>query len=265
MKYHFETKPNQVVLYMDMLGFRNAIMENDSKRTENDDITLVFPNLKKIICKMFDYQECKVKFLWMSDSFMLSTDIVNINELLECMFSIQKDMLISGLPVRGAICIGNLHHKENIWGEALVRAVEIEEQRSCYPQILISNEDFEQLPVSLNNKKYFKESSTIPDFKYIDPIANYVDKCIENAFKDENGIWGVLNTLISDFEDQCYKHREKKRVREKWEWLAKVLMTEMKKHEKTIRAALEIDSQCNAQPNSFEKCLERLETLIVTI
>ena len=131
MKYHFETKPNQVVLYMDMLGFRNVIMENDGNQKESKDIILDFPVLKEIICDMFDSEECKINFLWMSDSFMLSTDIANINELLECMFSIQKDMLISGLPVRGAICIGNLNHTENIWGEALVRAVEIEEQKSC--------------------------------------------------------------------------------------------------------------------------------------
>lgn len=44
-----------------------------------------------------------VKFLWMSDSFMLSTDILHINDLLWYMFEIQRDMLLAALPIRGAI------------------------------------------------------------------------------------------------------------------------------------------------------------------
>ena len=180
MRFDFDTKPNQVVLYMDMLGFRNVVCEDDDGTDELNVIKMNFQTLENSICELFGDDE-SVKFLWMSDSFMLSTDIPHINDLLWYMFEIQRDMLLAALPIRGAIYIGNLHHEKNIWGEALVHAVEIEETKSVYPRILIRDADFIRLSVSAEYATYFKSDAEIPGYRYVEPISRYFDGCLKNA------------------------------------------------------------------------------------
>lgn len=262
MRFDFDTKPNQVILYMDMLGFRNAIRENDDSTEKSNVITTNFPALERIICEMFCDEDSSVKFLWASDSFMLSTDIPNINDLLWYMFEIQKDLLITGLPVRGAICVGNLHHEKNIWGEALVRAVEIENTKSIYPRILIHKKDLEKLPVSEEYAIYFKSDIELRDYKYVDPISYNFDRCLKNAFVNSNGIWAMLNVLISDIEEQLTKNSSIPNVCEKWKWIACVCITVFKSNEEKIRQALEIDKAINMPIQTFDECMERLNTMI---
>lgn len=262
MRFDFDTKPNQVILYMDMLGFRNAILENDDGTEKRNVVKTDFSALGRKICEMFDEEDDPVKFLWMSDSFMLSTDIEHINDLLWDMFEIQKDMLITGLPVRGAICIGNLYHEKNIWGEALVRAVEIEETKSIYPRILISNDDFARLPISEEYVSYFKSDEETPGYKYVEPISHHFEKCLDNAFSNSNGIWGVLNVQISDIEKQYNKICSFPSVCEKWKWLASVCISVFQNKEELIRQALEIDKAANRYVQTFEECMERLNAII---
>lgn len=262
MRFDFDTKPNQVILYMDMLGFRNAIRENDDGTPKINAITTNFPVLEKIIREMFCEDDDIVKFLWMSDSLMLSTDISHINDLLWYMFEIQKDMLLTGLPVRGAICIGNLYHEKNIWGEALVRAVEIEETKSIYPRILIHDDDFAKLQISEEYTPYFKSDNETPNYKYIDPISFNFDRCMENAFVNSNGIWATLNVLISDIEKQYEKYCSNVSVREKWKWLASVCISIFQRNEDKIRQALELNKSTNMRIQTFDECMERLDAIL---
>lgn len=50
MRFDFDTKPNQVVLYMDMLGFRNVICEDDGTEKLNE-IKMNFQALEKTSVK----------------------------------------------------------------------------------------------------------------------------------------------------------------------------------------------------------------------
>ena len=47
MRFDFDTKPNQVVLYMDMLGFRNVICEDDDGTEKLNEIKMNFQALEK--------------------------------------------------------------------------------------------------------------------------------------------------------------------------------------------------------------------------
>lgn len=261
MRFDFDTKPNQVVLYMDMLGFRNVICEDDDGTEKLNEIKMNFQALEKNICEMFGDDD-SVKFLWMSDSFMLSTDILHINDLLWYMFEIQRDMLLAALPIRGAIYIGNLHHEKNIWGEALVHAVEIEETKSVYPRVLIRDEDFARLTISEEYAPYFKSDAETPGYRYVEPISCFFDNCLKNAMVNSNGIWAVMNVLISDIEDQYRKYCSNVSVRDKWKWIANVCMSVFQNNEELIRKALEIDRAANMQIQTFEECMNRLNAIV---
>ena len=51
MRFDFDTKPNQVVLYMDMLGFRNVICEDDDGTEKLNEIKMNFQALEKTSVK----------------------------------------------------------------------------------------------------------------------------------------------------------------------------------------------------------------------
>lgn len=261
MRFDFDTKPDQVVLYMDMLGFRNVICEDDDGTEKLNELKMNFQSLERDIRESFS-DNGSVKFLWMSDSFMLSTDIPHINELLRYMFGMQKETLLVELPVRGAICIGNLYHEENILGKALVHAVEIEETKSIYPRILICNEDFERLNISTEYLPYFKTDVEIPGYRYVEPISFLFDSNLNKALEKETGIWPTMNVLISMIEDQYQKYCSNVSVREKWKWLANVCISVLQSNEERIRQALEMDKATNMQAQTFEKCMERLNAII---
>lgn len=263
MKYNFQTKPNKVVLYMDMLGFRNAILENDNDEEKRNEVVVTFPAIEKILKDMFpDGNNGPVRFLWMSDSFMLSSNIADVNDLLWYMFEIQHVMLISDLPVRGALCIGRLYHEKNIWGEALVRAVEIEETKSIYPRILVEEKDFVRLPISEEYQKYFKSDSETPGYKYVEPISYSFDCALNNAFSDSNGIWSSINVLTSHIEQQYLKASGNESVQKKWKWLANVFISVICKNKSRIEEALIIDQQVGMQAQTYDECIARLHRIV---
>lgn len=263
MKYDFQTKPNKVVLYMDMLGFRNAILENDNGKEKKNELVADFPAMERILQDMFpDDNDGSVRFLWMSDSFMLSSDIADVNDLLWYMFEIQHDMFISGLPVRGALCVGRLYHENNIWGEALVRAVEIEETRSIYPRILVEEKDFVRLPISEEYQKYFKSDCETPGDKYVEPISYHFDRALNNAFSGSNGIWSSINVLTSHIEEQHLKASGNESVQKKWKWLANVFISVIRENESSIKKALIIDQQAGMQVQTYDECVARVHRIV---
>lgn len=263
MKYDFQTKPNKVILYMDMLGFRNAILENDNGKEKKNELVADFPAMERILQDMFPGDnDGSVRFLWMSDSFMLSSDIADVNDLLWYMFEIQHDMFISGLPVRGALCVGRLYHENNIWGESLVRAVEIEETRSIYPRILVEEKDFVRLPISEEYQKYFKSDCETPGYKYVEPISYHFDRALNNAFSGSNGIWSSINVLTSHIEQQYLKASGNESVQKKWKWLANVFISVIRENESSIKKALIIDQQAGMQVQTYDECVARVHRIV---
>lgn len=51
MRFDFDTKANQVVLYMDMHGFRNVICEDDDGTEKLNEIKMNFQALEKTSVK----------------------------------------------------------------------------------------------------------------------------------------------------------------------------------------------------------------------
>ena len=54
MRFDFDTKPDQVVLYMDMLGFRNVICEDDDGTDKLNAIKMNFRALENSIYEKID-------------------------------------------------------------------------------------------------------------------------------------------------------------------------------------------------------------------
>lgn len=141
----------RIVAYVDILGFSNLI----KRSTNNNEI------LNKIYLALSHFQEEREKnekdnerfgdriceYSTQSDCIVISYKFYQksgafFNVLTDIYFLISEISSL-GFLVRGGITIGKLFHdKQNVFGPALVEAVELEEKCAHYPRVIIKNEDF---------------------------------------------------------------------------------------------------------------------------
>lgn len=264
MNYDFSTKPDRILAFMDILGFSNLVKENDIDGLESKE---KFKNIFDLINDFYtkhddedperNYPE--IKFLWMSDTIVVSAEIVDAEAVINNLLDIQHDLLCSGLPVRGAICIGRLYHEENIWGEALVRAAEIEKKYSIYPRILITNEDYRKISLSEEVKKYFINDESNSNYRYIEPVSNELDRAIENEY-----VYLNIEKIFSMIEANYYKNMHIEKIAVKWEWLAKITKRSLMQREKEIKDKLNKEQKENKSVSSYEEYIERLSRITDT-
>ena len=258
MNYNFDTKSDQVLIFADILGFSNLIKTYDGiginvDGEQEDDIILEFSSFADYLNEKINCCFSSLKYLWMSDSFAISSDLNNVDAVIECFFNIQHDMICSGMVLRGAICVGNLYHEDNIWGEALVRAVEIEKNKCEYPRVLISDKDFKKLKISEKYNKYISKTDDKEEYWFIDPFEYEIEKILNG--KDPNiVIWPSLNQTIKMIEHGMSNSDNE--IHKKWAWLANRMAVSLDKHKYKIDKMLIEEKSINAV--GVDNCLERL-------
>ncbi|GEM_PF-4962454 len=150
-----------------------------------------------------------------SDHIALSLPIPEKNfDLLNCIFGLFRYaiwlhhlMLRHGFLMRGAMTLGDLFHEGNIiTGDALNRAVDIEEKLSVYPRVIVENEIIKLLP---SNKRYFLKT----DFDGL----NFVDYLSDKKYFTEECILELLPLVNQNISDNSSNMR----VYSKWFWLLK--------------------------------------------
>lgn len=231
VKYLDNPLEDYYICYFDILGYR-AYFDNSESSKHNkflasmiiatDSIESVVRNSKtsiKINCKTY------------SDNFLLYAPKHSTNELkmLQLFASIMRKVQIRllmevGLLVRGGITIGEFYADDSIvFGEGLIRAVELEEKIAIMPRIIIDKDKFNIDFSLLERKNYLSKDN---DGFY---FVNYFDyeslqlikgKCIglinenckyHSTVKDpskiahDERIISKYIWLLSKFNSQCYK------------------------------------------------------------
>lgn len=136
------------IAYLDVLGGANKICY------DKDNSLLNYLNMimKDGISEANNY---KIYTKIFSDNILFATKITDndpdkekkIAKIFNLSANFSNEMFRYGNLVRGAIVIGDFFYNENIvYGEALVRAVKIEETEAIYPRIIIQNEIADLLP-----------------------------------------------------------------------------------------------------------------------
>ena len=258
MNYNFDTKSDQILIFADILGFSNLIKTHDGiginvDGEQEDDIILEFSSFADYLNEKINCCFSSLKYLWMSDSFAISSDLNNVDDVIECFFNIQHDMICSGMVLRGAICVGNLYHEDNIWGEALVRAVEIEKNKCEYPRVLISDKDFKKLKISEKYNKYISKTDDNEEYWFIDPFEYEIEKIL-NGRDPNTVIWPSLNQTIKMIEHGMSNSDNE--IHKKWAWLANRMAVSLDKYKYKIDKILIEEKSINAV--GVDNCLERL-------
>ena len=238
--YFLDLKDNQIVLFADILGFSNAILKSENVNWESNDIEgilIKLPVIYDMITKgdfSKEYQKrVGIKFLWVSDSIIISTDIFNFDKLMYTLCDLINKLYCLDFSIRGAICIGKFYHKENIWGTPYIKAVELEKNISKYPRIIISKTDFHSMKVSDIYKQYF-QNTEIDEYLYFDYFECFFDMQVKENKNISNYLGTYSSFIIENFEN-CIK----KEHQDKWRWLARELHNTIAKHSNYIQRMLD--------------------------
>jgi hypothetical protein len=140
-----ETYENRVVLFLDILGFKNILSKTVDKSGDKDVPEKILA-LYKVLYEMTDDISVRTSnttkvITQFSDSIVVSFEEDEPEEIFLLFEEIQKLIikLVSSLIIcRGAISYGKLIHTEEIiFGPALVDAYETESKAAMYPRVIL--------------------------------------------------------------------------------------------------------------------------------
>jgi len=259
-------KKNQLVLFADILGFKNEVKDNattslynsciDAAYSANGNVlTVDFRQIFNHINDKYSLEkqtELQIKFLWVSDSIIVSTHKNNTDTLFAVLDDITSILYTSSFSLRGGIALGDLYHENNIWGPAYIDAVEIESKLAVYPRILIQEAVINTFE---DNSRYllYVEKCEQPAFYQYD----YFKSCLAKIANDEKDIISPIS-LYGKFILRSFENASSTELIEKYVWLA----------EKLVKA---INENSQYLDNYLEKCVKmhgkgyRVSTLEVLV
>lgn len=184
----------RIVLYLDILGFKNAVNESVTDEEKFKKIYKALNNIYSDRIKNYkgplngvDYGTHISVF---SDNIVMSDPYDREGSLYSFIYStywLINEILWDGFLVRGAITIGDLYHDDKVvFGPALNKAYEMESKMAIYPRVIISASD---LTEGLKKALY---GDVEEETKYLDYVLSV----------DEDGFAFVNNfTKHHEFDD----------------------------------------------------------------
>lgn len=156
-------RKNQVVIYGDILGFKNFVINN----AENNNLPQKVGSIKCYVdvFHMLDTRyitdeyrkNMGVNFIWLSDSFAFAGDVSNWDRLKEKFLDFACELYCMGFVFKGAISFGDMHNEANMMGQPLVEAVKLENTIHM-PRVIISKNALNVIPFTEN--ELFVDNST---------------------------------------------------------------------------------------------------------
>lgn len=231
--YHYlNLQDNYIVAFVDILGFSEIVRNNAETswmdNTKNglginrNGLGINLENVFNNVCGQYTLQnpeEKGVKFLWVSDSIVLSCRKEKINKLLEELEWVLNQLYCAEVGFRGGIAVGKLFHELNIWGTAMVEAVDLE-KKANYPCIVIKKYDFKQLDIEVGYSSFFISHPNCENLLFYNYFAAWFARQISQS-KSVGSYLSVYTGLIKRNFDECRKDDHKR----KWSFLAKQLVS----------------------------------------
>ncbi|HCA28431.1 MAG TPA: hypothetical protein DEP23_02040 [Ruminococcaceae bacterium] len=207
---------NMIVLFADIIGFSADVRNNitTTAQTEGFNIDLASTYNNIVARYTEEYQASQgIKFLWVSDSIFITCEAKNINTLLLELDYIINQLYCTHYVIRGGISLGMLYFEKNLWGTAVVTAVDYE-KKAVYPRVIISKNDFEALNICDENRLFFKSTELNGFLEY-----DYINSFLSRKIKEGKTISCYLNVYSCVIQDR-FVHCTEKNHKEKWAYLA---------------------------------------------
>jgi hypothetical protein len=167
----------------------------------------------------------EVQYGAFSDHFVFSLPASFGSRILSIASQLIIDLLRIGFPVRGAIVLCPLHHRDNIvFGPALLEAVNIEENEAFYPRILVSAAVIDHCSRPPNDERSKTMITDQTGRSVINPFAMPLDgpdDAIE-SFVNLNFFQPEIKSIIEQQIDRLEKEHRHRHAK-KWRYLAQFI------------------------------------------
>jgi|GEM_PF-724888 len=206
----------RIIAYGDILGWKDAC--NDPSRCGElievvrviADRAIELQNTKHMLNQLepSEVPELRgIEFSFFSDNFAVSAPVPYGQKVFDMVAFVTIQLLLKKFPVRGAVTMGKVyHHGTNIFGPALVEAVEIEQDEACYPRFLCSATLSEYL-----EKTDYKNKVVLPD-QYEDVVAKIA---CETSF--------LKTQVMRIVEEELAGLKRNRKLTRKWKYLQAML------------------------------------------
>lgn len=207
------------VAYLDFLGTRSFI-EKDKENKYLNELNSICSSAIEFVNRinLFDKKETFIKIF--SDNILIAEKLTgnpklnrnNLERICSCCCAIQHNALKEGYLLRGAIVKGKFfHNKIFVYGQALVDAVNIEENIATYPRIVANQE------IVKNASSYFFQDDTdgcfcLNMFMYSQDFdtIHYRNKLLENLQLNKENFKAIqkIRWLITKYNNY-FSYRNK--------------------------------------------------------
>lgn len=204
--------------YLDILGFTKLVM--DTKTFGSEDNSLLIRSKMDLLANLDSaFRVYGTKIAVMSDSIIITIPCHLSNSLSNFLRVVaQINGMLNGSVLRGAIVVGDVYHEDNIiFGPAFIEAYHLEEEKCCYPRIIIPQEyvrvisSLEHINFLLMDKYFLIDSDT---YEYFDYLSYSRDNNLLYAVYDSVLYAIMLNYFVGENSIPT-------KICEKYNWLLK--------------------------------------------
>ena len=209
---------DRIIAYIDVLGFKNEISKTFSDNKEIEPETRRIYNFISLLHKDFEkaglFIDSTYKVTQFSDSIVISyskDEKASVFRILMSLLYLQIDAINYGLLLRGSITCDLLKHDEtHLFGPAINKAHEIEDNISLFPRILVDEEVITlamKNPHDTNTPEYEKQcleellKIDFDGFYYIDYFNQGCEEIIaEHGYEVLPDYFSAICKIIDDNE-----------------------------------------------------------------
>ncbi len=205
----------RLAAWVDILGMRKKMLEE--KKAE--EIFRCMEQLLTYVKNACDdlVLQGKIRYLQISDGFILVADLDLVNTLCEILCRIQWNVLVyTNMLVRGALTAGNVSMSDDIIiGPGFIEAYKLESETAIFPRIIFANEIMEYIPKNKICFDYLKKDSD--NFMYLDFVKFMVesDKLNRQTLNLLLQTRKVKEVIAKEYEKNI---RADKRTAQKYGW-----------------------------------------------
>jgi hypothetical protein len=133
------TYQNRLVAFVDILGFTNLVLTSADNPEALEKVGRLAAT-NTLFDKFFTQLMDGAKTAFFSDSFVVSMDSTEVFYLVREIGFLARYLLLLGLPCRGGISCGPLHHEGRIVvGPALIHAYVLERDGAKFPRVILDD------------------------------------------------------------------------------------------------------------------------------
>ena len=160
----------------------------------------------------------KVQFAFFSDCFIISMPMNFHGRIYSAVSELILPLLNEGFVLRGGVVAGNIYHKDNIvFGPALIRAYEIEQNEAKFARILIDKSALEAIRPNEDDAVMLDHLGDwiIDPFPYIVKTNETNEEALLSSLFDPS-------TIIKVLKERVLEHVDRPRIRDIWRFQTKV-------------------------------------------